>query len=256
MPASRPKRSSAKANTPKTMRRQRKVYPWCGGGKVGDEGENHCEGRAGNPLLAQDQAQQEEYEKEEHGGEDGVANRGDDTGKFGAYTQHCAQRREHGLMIVPVERRVHDIAEVEDDAKDGAVEQVPAHQRIGSAFRGVARPGDHSARPLAPHPGLQRRVEDPDETAIHEGATDTGPEVVDFPERGRMVHLQQLDGRQTEEIDEAQPGGAAQVGASAANIVPDQDAGGEERNIDDYDEGQGRRAGGRGHAPGDWSMDR
>ena len=160
-------------------------------------------------------------------------------------------------MVVPVERRVHNIAKVEDDAKDGAVEQIPADQRIGSTFSGVARPGDHGARPLAPHPGLQSRIEDPDETSIDEGATDTGPEVVDFPERGGVVHLQQFDGRQTEEINEAQPGGAAQVGASAANIEPDQDAGGEERNIDDCDEGQGRRAGGRGHAAGDgpWTDD-
>ena len=60
-------------------------------------------------------------------------------------------------MVVAVKRRVHDIAKVEDDAKDGAVEQIPADQRIGSAFGGVARPGDHGARPLAPHPGLQSR---------------------------------------------------------------------------------------------------
>ena len=111
MPASSPKRSSAKANIREDKRGQRKVYPRCCGGKVGGEGENHCEGRARNPLLAQYQAQQEEYEKEEHGSENGVANRGDDAGKLGAYTQHCAQRREHGLMVVPVQRRVHDIAE-------------------------------------------------------------------------------------------------------------------------------------------------
>ena len=47
-------------------------------------------------------------------------------------------------------------------------------------------------------------------------------------------------------------GGAAQVGASAANIVPDQDAGGDQRNVDDCDEGQGSPGleGGR-HAAGD-----
>ena len=236
---------------------QREVYPCRCGGKVGGEGENDCEGGAGNPILAQYQAQQEEYEKEEHGGEDGVANRSDDAGKFGAYTQHRVQRREQRLMVVAMERRVHNIAKVEDDAKDGAIEQIPADQRIGSTFRGVARPGNHGARPLAPHPGLQSRIEDPDETSVDEGATDTGPEVVDFPERGGVVHLQQFDGRQTEEINEAQPGSAAQVGASAANIEPDQDAGGDERNIDDCDEGQGRRAGGRGHAAGDgpWTDD-
>ena len=58
--ASRPKRNSAKANTAKTNSGQRKVHPWCGAAaKLVAKVDNHCEGGAGNPLLAQQQAQQE-----------------------------------------------------------------------------------------------------------------------------------------------------------------------------------------------------
>src|SRR6185369_17862422 len=68
---------------------QREVHPWRCGGKVSNEGENDCECSAGNPILAQYQSQQEEYEKEEHSSKNSVANGSDDTGKLGAHTQHC-----------------------------------------------------------------------------------------------------------------------------------------------------------------------